>query len=191
LNNDGTLKTGSSDVGPGTYTLNLVATDQSGESTSGKLTVWVDDNNSNGNSTVSFASSNNAVLAFGRGGNDNITGSSYNDALVGGTGNDTLKGGSGNDVLIGGKGNDTLTGGSGADVFVFSPGDGHDTITDFSHSQSDKIDLAAFSTIDDFADLQAYLQIGLADTVIDFGNGHKVVVQNATALHSSDFIFHA
>jgi hypothetical protein len=35
------------------------------------------------------------------------------------------------------------------------------------------------------------MQIGPANTVIDFGYGHKVVVQNATNLSSGDFIFHA
>ena len=65
-------------------------------------------------------------------------------------GNDTLIGGAGNDVLIGGPGADTLTGGAGADRFTFSVGDlsadpaKTDTITDFSRSDGDKIDLTGF-----------------------------------------------
>ena len=46
----------------------------------------------------------------------------------------SLQGGSGNDVLIGAP-NDTLTGGAGSDTFVFNPGFGKDTITDFNVSQ--------------------------------------------------------
>ena len=34
-------------------------------------------------------------------------------------------------------GDDKLTGGTGADQFVFHPGFGHDTITDFNHNQRD------------------------------------------------------
>lgn len=43
----------------------------------------------------------------------------------------TIIGGSGKDTLIGGAGNDILTGGAGADVFIYSSGDGKDTITDY------------------------------------------------------------
>jgi Ca2+-binding RTX toxin-like protein len=73
----------------------------------------------------------------------------------------SLKGGSGNDVLIG-KPNDTLTGGAGSDTFVFNPGFGKETITDFvdftaaqsTHAAPDIIDLhqLAFSN---FAQVQA------------------------------------
>ncbi|MBE9169806.1 hypothetical protein IQ238_20515 [Pleurocapsales cyanobacterium LEGE 06147] len=39
---------------------------------------------------------------------------------------------SGNDTLIGGGGNNILTGGSDRNLFVLAPGEGIDTITDFS-----------------------------------------------------------
>ena len=51
--------------------------------------------------------------------------------ITGTAGKDTLKGTAGADTIIGGLGNDLLTGGNGADTFVFSKGDGADTITDF------------------------------------------------------------
>ncbi|ROR20663.1 T1SS-143 domain-containing protein [Vibrio crassostreae] len=73
----------------------------------------------------------------------NLTGGSGNDRLVGGAGDDTLVGGDGNDTLIGGGGSDILTGGAGMDSFVWlNIEDGvEDTITDFSLSEGDQIDL--------------------------------------------------
>lgn len=48
--------------------------------------------------------------------------------------------GAGNDVLAGGVGHDILTGGKGADQFLFNiPGEGFDTVADFSQSQFDTI----------------------------------------------------
>jgi Ca2+-binding RTX toxin-like protein len=44
-------------------------------------------------------------------------------------GDDSIVGSPGNDVLKGGKGNDSLSGGPGDDTYVYSRGDGHDTIT--------------------------------------------------------------
>lgn len=79
-------------------------------------------------------------LLVGDEGNDTLLGGGQGDQLFGGLGMDSLNGGLGDDFLSGdedgdtmrgGAGNDTLTGGSGLDVFVFGPGDGDDTITDF------------------------------------------------------------
>ncbi|WP_060982486.1 retention module-containing protein [Vibrio splendidus] len=73
----------------------------------------------------------------------NLTGGSGNDRLEGGSGDDTLVGGDRNDTLIGGGGSDILTGGDGMDSFVWlNIEDGvEDTITDFSLSEGDQIDL--------------------------------------------------
>ncbi|MEZ8381654.1 cadherin-like domain-containing protein, partial [Vibrio splendidus] len=73
----------------------------------------------------------------------NLTGGAGNDRLEGGAGDDTLVGGDGNDTLIGGGGSDILTGGDGMDSFVWlNIEDGvEDTITDFSLSEGDQIDL--------------------------------------------------
>jgi Ca2+-binding RTX toxin-like protein len=54
-------------------------------------------------------------MAFGRSGNDVLTGAGMGDDLIGGKGNDLLSGGMGDDHLIGGAGNDRLLGGNGAD----------------------------------------------------------------------------
>src|SRR6185437_10604096 len=54
---------------------------------------------------------------------ENLTGSQFNDTLTGTSANNTLTGLSGDD---------TLTGAGGSDTFVFLPGFGKDTITDFT-----------------------------------------------------------
>ncbi|MEH1912649.1 hypothetical protein [Nostoc sp.] len=51
--------------------------------------------------------------------------------LMGTAGTDTLVGTDTNNIIEGKAGNDTLTGNGGQDQFVFRPGDGNDTITDF------------------------------------------------------------
>ena len=67
----------------------------------------------------------------GGAGDDTLRGRKGDDTLEGGKGDDRLYGGRGNDTLAGHQGDDTLTGGRGADTFVFTVGDGDDTITDF------------------------------------------------------------
>lgn len=184
LSSNGTLSTGLPGVGSGTYTLNVIATDEHGASSAPEsLTVWV--GRSSGD-TFAFAGQND-LIAFGLNGNDVITGGAGHDVLVGGKGNDTLNGGAGNDTLIGG---------AGADTFVFKPGEGHDTVADFSTSQGDRIDLSAFTDIDSFAGLQSYLEISGLDTVLNFGAGSRITLQNTaennhTKLAAHDFILHA
>lgn len=55
----------------------------------------------------------------GLGGSDILSGDAGNDYLEGGAGQDTLNGGAGNDKIYGGQGRDDLTGGAGADLFIF------------------------------------------------------------------------
>ena len=102
------------------------------------------------------------VTLDGGAGNDvltvtNVTGSSTllgddgNDTLIGGKSSETLNGGAGNDHLTGAQGQDLLTGGTGADSFIFkktadSAPAAPDTITDFSHSDGDRIDLSKIKT---------------------------------------------
>jgi Ca2+-binding RTX toxin-like protein len=73
-----------------------------------------------------------------------LTGNAGANRLTGGAGADTLIGGAGTDTLIGGAGADRLEGGAGADTFLFSRGEGRDTIVDFVKG-SDKIWLSAAS----------------------------------------------
>ncbi|MEM0930599.1 MAG: Ig-like domain-containing protein, partial [Pseudomonadota bacterium] len=66
----------------------------------------------------------------GGSGDDRLLGGSGRDIVAGGSGDDHIQGGTGHDVLSGGLGNDTLVGGEGDDVFLYTRGDGHDTVID-------------------------------------------------------------
>jgi VCBS repeat-containing protein len=83
---------------------------------------------------------------------DIIEGGAGFDILTGDGGADAIDGGEGLDIINGGTGNDTLTGGSDLDVFIFSPGDGHDTITDFNtEAASPNQDWVTFSGFDNLS----------------------------------------
>jgi len=120
--------------------------------------------------------------------NLSFTGGTGIDVLYGFAGNDTLNGGGGNDRLSGGTGNDLLTGGAGADRFVFTNGDGNDTITDFAPG-TDVVELHAYG-LAAFGDLQALMSQQGADTVIGFDPNNTITLQNITIaqLHAGDFI---
>lgn len=77
-------------------------------------------------------------VLYGEAGNDSLNGGSGNDALYGGEGNDSLQGGDGDDRLTGDTGNDYLAGNAGNDTYVFSRGDGHDTINNYDQSPGRK-----------------------------------------------------
>ncbi len=66
----------------------------------------------------------------GLAGNDSLSGTDHRDKLFGNGGADTLNGLNGRDTLIGGSGNDSLAGGANDDTYVWSKGDGNDTIND-------------------------------------------------------------
>lgn len=68
-------------------------------------------------------------------GKDSILGGAGNDSLVGGKGKDSLWGGAGNDTLAGGKGNDILYGDAGTDTFIFTAGDGIDTVVGYESGE--------------------------------------------------------
>jgi len=133
-----------------------------------------------GNDTLRGDGSNDA-LAGGRG-NDLINGGAGRDTLNGDDGRDTLRGDSGQDVLNGGLGNDRLTGGGGADDFVFDPGFGRDTITDFRNNMDELYlddalwtgSLSAQTVID------TYASSANGNTVLDFGNGNIIVIEGIT-----------
>ena len=74
-------------------------------------------------------------IIAGNYGNDTIYGSNGVNILYGEAGNDSLYGGSNTDTLIGGKGNDYLRGGYGNDTYIFSKGDGKDTIEDYDSTE--------------------------------------------------------
>jgi Ca2+-binding RTX toxin-like protein len=130
----------------------------------------------------------------GQDGDDTLNGQDGDDLLIGGLGVDTLNGGAGADTLQGNDGNDLLTGAAGNDLFVFSLGDDSDAIADFvaGPGTDDAISLVGFGpSYDEFSEVMAAAtQVG-ADTVIDFGGGDMITLQNVdmTTLDASDFLF--
>ena len=97
-----------------------------------------------GNDTLNGSNRND--LLYGDDGDDEIHSGEGDDVLYGGTGNDRLYAEAGDDLLVGGTGNDYLRGGEGNDTYVFSKGDGLDTVVDIS-GEADEIRLG-HETID-------------------------------------------
>ena len=64
-------------------------------------------------------------------GNDTFNGDYRANTISGGAGNDNLYGRDGDDQLSGDTGNDYLEGGAGSDTYLFSLGDGQDTLVDW------------------------------------------------------------
>jgi Ca2+-binding RTX toxin-like protein len=60
----------------------------------------------------------------------NGTGNTLDNILTGNSAVNMLTGAAGNDTLNGGQGNDGLNGGTGNDTYLFSRGDGQDTVQD-------------------------------------------------------------
>ena len=145
--------------------------------------------------------------------NQTVEGDSGSDMLYGGAGDDTLRGHGGydrllsrdgDDTLEGGAGNDYLWGGEGADTFVFKPGDGNDTLCDFTDGE-DLIDLRAFTGISGFEDLSLHsATVGGAPAIIldlSAHGGGQVQINasgnpsgdadvTADTLDATDFLFH-
>lgn len=69
-------------------------------------------------------------VIFGEGGDDTLSGLGGIDTLIGGTGDDTI---------VGGAGDDNLEGGTGVDTYVWSQGDGFDTVAATSGGASEDI----------------------------------------------------
>ena len=111
------------------------------------------------------------------------------DVQVGNEGDDRLYGGKGNDRLEGGSGNDRLAGGPDTDIFVFAPGHGADTITDFTDTE-DQIDLTAF-------DLSGFDVLTITSSTtgitIDLSthDGGTILLEGVamTSLDAADFLF--
>ncbi|WNM62097.1 calcium-binding protein [Candidatus Nitrospira neomarina] len=66
-------------------------------------------------------------------------------AIIGTSANNTLNGTSSNDVLIGREGNDLLYGLDGSDMYVFTRGDGQDTIDDNGLADTDVLRLYGYT----------------------------------------------
>jgi hypothetical protein len=107
-----------------------------------------------------------------------------NLSLLGGT---QIVGTAGNDILVSSSANETFTGQGGADTFVFKPGFGQDSITDFQPGQ-DKIDVD-HTLFADFSAVQSHMAAAGFDTVITGGAGDTITLANVApiSLHASDF----
>ena len=117
--------------------------------------------------------------------------------VAGDAGDNRLRGASGDDTLTGGAGDDTMTGYGGDDTFVFGPGHGNDTITDFTEC-GDVIDLSAITAITGIADLT--ITNDGCDAVIDLTDHGGGTIRLAdyydqsgsyeSSLDASDFVFY-
>ena len=87
---------------------------------------------------------------------------------------ENIRGSSFNDVLKGDGGNNVLTGGAGADTFVFAPGFGHDTVTDYTPNS----DILQFDH-SDFANVAALLA-----ATHDDANTHLAVIATQDGSHT-------
>jgi T1SS-143 domain-containing protein len=130
---------------PGSYTLKVeaVAEETDNNDTATSASIDLNLNIVSDAVDINLASETDDIQLLAGANATDITGGSGNDRLEGGAVDDTLVGGDGNDTLIGGGGSDILTGGDGMDSFVWlNIEDGvEDTITDFSLSEGDQIDL--------------------------------------------------
>ncbi|MBB98226.1 MAG: hypothetical protein CML67_01615, partial [Rhodobacteraceae bacterium] len=80
-----------------------------------------------GNDTLNSGGGND--LLIGGTGGDSLYAGSGDDRLFGGADNDMLYGQTGDDLLVGGTGDDALYGGDGSDLFLYTLGDGNDTVS--------------------------------------------------------------
>ncbi|MBV9861795.1 MAG: Hint domain-containing protein [Alphaproteobacteria bacterium] len=173
---------------PGQLTLDL----QTGQGTNpygGTLQVSGVDN------VIGGSESSEYILANNDG--DNIQGGFRDsfDAIIGGSGNDTLDGYRATDALIvAGSGTATLAGStlSGAtNLFVYSGG--ADTITNFraGAGSGDVLDLSDAPGVSGFTQAMGDATQSGNNTVLDFGNGHTITLDNVTksTLASSNFVF--
>jgi Ca2+-binding RTX toxin-like protein len=134
-------------------------------------------------SIVNYSLGNNIEnLTYTGSATNTMNGNGSANIITGGSGADTIFGNGGADTLIGGLGNDRLSGGGGKDTFVFAPGFGSDTITDFQLGTSaagnhDILDLHAllFASPTDFF---AHIDAG-ANAVIHSG-ADTITIQGVT-----------
>ena len=83
-----------------------------------------------------------------------------------------------------------LSGGAKADRFIFGLGDGRDVIEDFqTRVKGEVIDLREFD-IDRFSDLKDMMVTKNGDTIVTFGDGDRLVIENVTVadLAANDFL---
>jgi hypothetical protein len=128
---------------------------------------------------------------------DKIVAGAYsgNVAIIGGTGNDTLTGSAFGplNLLVAGPGTSTLSGSlfGGTNIYVY--GKGVVTITNFhaGAGSGDTIDLSSVASVSSFAQVMADSSPNGANTVLTFGAGETLTIDNVatSALAAGNFIF--
>ncbi len=148
-----------------------------------------------GNNVITDGNGNDVIQ--GGGGNDTITVGNGNDLIIGGSGNDTINAGGGSDFIVGGAGDDAIFGGSGNDLFVYTVGDGVDTVVGGTGTGTQIVNGIATSetfvvgAIDpthlgvSIGTTEANAQLAISDThveelVINLGSGGDTVVVNGS-----------
>lgn len=149
-------------------------------------TAWV---SASLNSGVAMTEDGQADLLSGF---ENLRGGEAGDVLIGDGGNNRIEGGAGDDYIDGRFGTDVLIGGDGFDLFVFDNNSGVDRIKDFlAGGGHDQIQLGLGTDFDTIEEVSAVAsQVG-ANTVLDFGPGLRLILQDvdATNLVADDFVF--
>lgn len=113
------------------------------------------------------------------------SGTALADILQAGGAGAHLVGGAGQDVLMDGGGSDTLSGGAGADLFVLTPDDTTDVITDFKLG-IDKIDLSFYRMLYDLNQLNATPTSN--GIILSFqGETLEIITADMSSLQLSDF----
>ncbi|HTI85964.1 MAG TPA: matrixin family metalloprotease [Alphaproteobacteria bacterium] len=111
---------------------------------------------------------------------------------INGVGSDTaniIQGNNFDNVIVGGKGDDLLWGFGGADRFIFSTGDGHDTIYDYNRAQGDYLDIRVSGYTTATQILAAAHDDG-TNTTITFNANDSIELKNVVVgqLAASDFL---
>ena len=113
-----------------------------------------------------------------------------NIAGTGNAANNVITGNGASNIITGAAGTDTMTGGLGADIFDFNlstestVGAGHDVITDFTHTQGDRIDLTGIDADTTVALDQAFSFVGGA--AFSGGSNHLHELRYAGGLIQGD-----
>ena len=116
-------------------------------------------------------------LTFIGEGNFTGTGNGSDNVITGGSGSNVLNGNGGKDTLIGGEADDVMNGGAGNDTFVFAPGFGNDTISQFDANPTggqDLLDLTGLGI--DAGNFDARVDI------LDLGSDTLVIVDGTNTI---------
>ncbi|WP_240769162.1 Ig-like domain-containing protein, partial [Paracoccus liaowanqingii] len=112
----------------------------------------------------------------------------YAQTGIGNVLNNCITGSAASNWIEGGAGNDWLTGGGSVDTFVFSRGDGHDTITDFGND--DRINLTDYGFAD-FGAIAVRMTQAVDHLTIHSGEGDAIRLLDLQLadLEAAHFVF--